>query len=240
LRYAVLGDIHANLPALEAVMAEIRELGVERVLCVGDIVGYGANPVECVEMVRELDATVVAGNHDWAVLNKIDVEYFNADARDSVQWTLGQLSTGHLSYLGAMELVETVDGITLAHSSPFAPEYFDYIQTLYDVRLAFQHTAARLTFVGHSHWPLIFPEAEPLHCFLPAEYELPDGVRAVVNVGSVGQPRDSDPRASYAVYDSEERKIWMRRTEYDIFAAAEQILAAGLPPTNAVRLELGR
>ncbi len=240
MRYIVLGDIHGNLEALTAVLADAGEAGFDRVLCVGDIVGYGANPKECIEVVRDCDALVVAGNHDWAVLDKVSIDYFNADARDSIEWTREQLSAADLEYLDAAKLIEVVQEVTLVHSSPFSPEYFDYLQTLYDVQLAFDHLATRLCFVGHSHWPVMFLNTTPVDYFLREEFELPPDRRAVVNVGSVGQPRDSDPRACYFIYESEQQTIYLRRVDYDLHPASEKILAAGLPATNARRIVLGR
>jgi diadenosine tetraphosphatase ApaH/serine/threonine PP2A family protein phosphatase len=238
--YAVLGDIHANLHALEAVLDDIDEAGADRVLCVGDVVGYGAYPEECVEMLQDLDPLLVAGNHDWAVIGKIGVDYFNADARDSIEWTREQLDDGQLGYLRNKELVASVDGITLVHSTVFSPEYFDYMQTLYDVRLAFDHLQTRMCYCGHSHVPVMFRDTQPVDCFLVPEFDLDPDERIIINVGSVGQPRDLDPRACYVLHDSEEERIYMRRVEYDIHTASESIVAAGLPSTNAARLVLGR
>jgi len=238
--YAVLGDIHGNLHALEAVLEDLREAGAERVLCVGDIVGYGANPRECVAAVRGLDAEVVAGNHDWAVLDKIGIECFNADARDSVLWTRRRLQEEDFAYLDSIRLVSVLDGITLVHSSLFSPEYFDYMFTLFDVQLAFNHQQTPICFVGHSHVPAMFTATQPINCFLAPEFELEQNQKAIVNVGSVGQPRDLDPRACYVLYESERRLVRMRRVEYDVQAAADQIEAAGLPATNAARILLGR
>jgi diadenosine tetraphosphatase ApaH/serine/threonine PP2A family protein phosphatase len=240
VRYAVLADIHGNLEALEAVRADMAHTGAERVLCLGDIVGYGANPRECLEIVRELDTTIVAGNHDWAAAGNVGVDYFNADARDSVEWTRHQLSAADLEFLRGLELQEVLDAVTLVHGSPFSPEYFEYLQTSYDVQVAFDHLDTRLCFVGHSHVPVIFTDTEPLDYFLRDEFEFLPDTKVIVNAGSVGQPRDLDPRACYAVYDDEEDKIYLRRVEYDMQKASQRMLAAGLPATNAARIVLGR
>ncbi|MHC4480649.1 MAG: metallophosphoesterase family protein [Planctomycetota bacterium] len=240
MRYAVLGDIHGNLQALRGVLADAEEAGGERILCVGDIVGYGADPRECLQAMREVEALVVAGNHDAASAGRFSVEYFNADARDSIEWTMRQITDEDRSYLDSLELVQVVDEVTLVHSSPFSPEYFDYIQTLYDVELAFDHLATRVCFVGHSHVPVMFRDTEPVDYFLEPDYELPPERRVIVNVGSVGQPRDLDPRACYVIYDTEEGRISIRRVDYDLHSASEKMVAAGLPSTNAARIVLGR
>ncbi|MFO7959149.1 MAG: metallophosphoesterase family protein [Candidatus Brocadiia bacterium] len=238
--YAVLGDIHGNLHAFEAVMDDVDEAGVDHVLCVGDVVGYGAYPAECLEMIRETGATVVAGNHDWATVGKVGIDYFNADARDSIEWTQGALDEENLQWLTNRDLVATVDGMTLVHSTLFSPEYFDYMQTLYDVRLSFDHLETRVAFCGHSHVPVMFFDTDPVDCFLKPEVQLPADTRAIINVGSVGQPRDLDPRACYCLYDTDEQTVYLRRVEYDIHSASESIVEAGLPTTNAARLVLGR
>jgi diadenosine tetraphosphatase ApaH/serine/threonine PP2A family protein phosphatase len=182
----------------------------------------------------------VAGNHDWAVLGKVSAEYFNSDARDAVEWTRGEITDDHREKLAALPLQRVTNGITLVHSNPFAPDFFDYIQTHYDVQLTFDNLRTHVGFVGHSHVPVMFANTMPVSCFLVPEYQVEPETRIVVNVGSVGQPRDLDPRACYVVYDDEEETVSMRRVEYNIHAAAEAIEAAGLPPTNAARLSMGR
>jgi diadenosine tetraphosphatase ApaH/serine/threonine PP2A family protein phosphatase len=238
--YAVLGDVHANLHALEAVLGDVEEAGADRILCVGDVVGYGAFPNECLALVRELGGALVAGNHDWAAAGKIGVDYFNADARDSILWTRDNTTGEGLKYLLERDLLTVLDDVTVVHSSPFSPEYFDYIQTLFDVRLAFSHLHTRVCFCGHSHVPVMFLDGQPAECFLEPEFRLSSHDRIIVNVGSVGQPRDLDPRASYVLYDSDEDVLYLRRVEYDIHSASQSIIGAGLPATNAARLVLGR
>jgi diadenosine tetraphosphatase ApaH/serine/threonine PP2A family protein phosphatase len=240
VRYGILGDIHSNLEALDGVLADVQTAGADRVLCVGDVVGYGANPRECIELMREQAAAVVAGNHDWASADRMGLEYFNSDARDSIEWTREQLRAEDAQYLGGLPLTDVHDEITLVHSTPFSPEYFDYVQTLYDVEVAFDHLRTRVCFVGHSHVPVMFVDRDPVDCFLEPELDLPRGRRLIVNVGSVGQPRDQDPRACYALYDTEEKHVQIRRVEYDRYAASARMVAAGLPVTNSNRIILGR
>ena len=240
MRCAILGDIHGNLPALEAVIRDVKCEGVDTILCVGDVVGYAANPSECVQIVRERGCLVVAGNHDFGAVDRMDLTYFNADARDAIEWTREQLPEDERAYLAQLPLTAQLDGICLVHSTPYFPEEFAYIQTLYDASLAFSKLEQNLAFLGHTHVPVIFVNSDPLDYFFVSEFEIPDGERVMVNVGSVGQPRDMDPRASYAMLDTDQRKVLLRRVKYDVKAAADLILKAGLPETNAQRLYWGR
>ncbi len=239
--YAVLADIHGNLEALMAVLGRIDEADPDRLICVGDLVGYGANPAECIRTIRAREPIAVAGNHDWAAVGKLSTAYFNADARDSIEWTVSHLSQDELEYLSLLELVQVADDVTVVHSSPSFPDYFDYLQTLYDVRLAFDHMDTMICFIGHSHVPVMFKDSTPITYFTDkAEFRIPDGNRAIINVGSVGQPRDMNPRACYVLYDSDEHVVTMHRQEYDVQAAAERMMDAGLPATNAARIVVGR
>lgn len=240
MRYAILGDIHGNLTALKAVEADIKRRDIDSVFCVGDIVGYGAFPVECIETVRSSFTACVAGNHDCAAAGRLDVNYFNAAARDAVIWTREQLREAHHDYLRKLPLQDWPDGISLVHSSPCDPEEFSYLQTLYDAELAFERMETDIGFVGHSHIPMFFINGDPVDYFLTQECDVPCERQMLVNVGSVGQPRDLDPRACYVIYDDSERRLTMRRIEYDVDSAADHILEAGLPRINARRLQTGR
>ncbi|MFP4029511.1 MAG: metallophosphoesterase family protein [Candidatus Brocadiia bacterium] len=240
LRYAIIGDIHSNLTALETVKADIHDMEIDEILCVGDLVGYAARPRECLEFVRENAAAVVAGNHDYGVSGALSLEYFNADAMNAVQWTREVLSEEEISYLDSLPLITEYNDILLVHSTPRNPEAFAYIQTLYDATIAFNQMENNLALIGHSHAPIVFQDSDPPDYFLVNEFELPEGQKVLINVGSVGQPRDLDPRSSYAIYDSEERRVTLRRLEYNIEQAARRITEAGLPPNNAQRLYWGQ
>jgi diadenosine tetraphosphatase ApaH/serine/threonine PP2A family protein phosphatase len=240
VRYAVLGDVHGNLPALEAVLEDIDSFGVDTILCVGDVVGYGANPGDCLHLCRERFHCSVGGNHDCGATGRMDLTYFNADARDAITWTDEQLSERDRDYLGDLPLTAQYDGVSLVHSSPHFPENYSYIQTLYDAELAFSKLEQDVGFIGHSHVPIIFINSDPVDYFLVSHFNLPRNRQVIVNVGSVGQPRDLDSRACYVIMDTDEGKVHIRRVEYDIDAAADNIRAAGLPETNAQRLYWGR
>ena len=239
MRYAVLGDIHGNSHALEVVMESIKNDSVDLVVCIGDVVGYAANPKECIQAIRDISKATVAGNHDFAVARKLDSGCFNPEAREAVSWTRDQLSEEEIAYLAGLPLTALFPDFSLYHATPYHPEQFLYVQTTYDAGLAFGSMRESLAFVGHSHVPVVFVDSTPVDYFLLDEFDVPAKAKMMVNVGSVGQPRDLDPRASYAVLDTDRQCVFMRRLAYDIDAAADAILAAGLPPTNAQRLSMG-
>jgi len=240
LRFAVLSDIHGNYEALEAVLQHIDSDDVDRILCLGDIVGYGADPARCIDTVVEREALTVAGNHDWGVVERMSVAYFNADARDSVVWTMKHVGNEHIRYLDELPLETKLEDITVVHSTPWGPEHFGYIQTIMDVQLAFESQQTSLCFIGHSHVPVVFYDTNPVEYLLEDVMAPPPGVGVLFNVGSVGQPRDGEPEACYAIYDSDKHRLEMRRVEYDIKGAANRILESGLPVTNAYRLYVGQ
>ena len=241
MRYAIISDIHSNLDALEQVMDDIKKQKVDRHLCLGDIIGYGAQPRECIQAVRDLDCLTIAGNHDWAALGKTNIDYFNTYAKEATLWTREQLSEDDIAYLDSLPLVEHLpENFTLVHGTLYNPELFDYIQTSYDAYLSLQALDGKVCFLGHSHVPITFFQGEMISYTLHPEITLEDGVRALVNIGSIGQPRDDNPRASFAIYDTEERKIRIHRVEYDVETASDKIRKAGLPEPLAERLKYGR
>jgi len=240
LRYGILGDIHSNLHALQTVLGCLDAEDLDRIVCVGDLVGYAAFPCQCLDTIRERDIATVAGNHDYAAVDKTSIDYFNPDARSAVLWTREQLTSDHKDYLKSLPLTQEIDDFVLAHGTLHSPELFEYIQQVYDAYLSFECLHKSICFLGHSHVPITFFDDDPISYFMESEIMLSESEKLLVNVGSVGQPRDQDPRAAYAVYDTDESTIWIKRTEYDVDAAAEAILAAGLPATNADRLSHGR
>jgi diadenosine tetraphosphatase ApaH/serine/threonine PP2A family protein phosphatase len=243
LRYCVFGDIHGNLEALEAVLADAEKQGSERYLCVGDVVGYGADPHKCIARVRELTSQVVAGNHDCAVVGRAGVEYFNLYAREAILWTGGQLSPDEKAFLWGLPLSLVVNGLTVVHATVHEPEGFGYIDNDLMARLSFEALQTEIGFVGHSHVPVtFFYEEHGDEIWYSQDAEIPLGgfTKTIVNVGSVGQPRDDNPQAAYALLDTERRAVSIRRVPYDIEAARQKILAAGLPEILAARLLLGR
>ncbi len=238
--YAIISDLHSNLEALTAVLEDIESQKPDRIVCLGDIVGYGANPVECMKIIREKEILTIAGNHDFAVVGKTNINYFNAYAKEATLWTRKVLSETDKDFLRELPLVEYIDNFTMVHGTLYSPELFDYIQTTYDAFLSLQLLEGQVCFLGHSHVPITFFQGEVISYCQKPEVQLEKGVKALVNVGSVGQPRDENPKASYALYDSEKLKVWIRRIPYDIEAAAQKILNANLPKPLAERLHLGR
>ena len=247
MRYAVLSDVHGNLEALSAVLADAASEGALEILCLGDAVGYGADPAPCIELLGERSLLMVAGNHEHGALGLLDVGWFNTAARAAALWTRDRLGADHQDFLTGLPLASTLGEVTCVHASPRHPEEWDYLLSAEDGFQAFGDFATRLCFVGHSHRP----GAWSLGSSGPAYEDLAgpachdrrihfhDGRRYIINVGSVGQPRDRDPRAAYVLWDEDERSVTLRRVTYDHKAAAAKILRAGLPRTLADRLAYG-
>lgn len=243
MQYCVFGDVHGNLEALEAVLADAEKQGAERYLCVGDIVGYGADPGPCLERVRAVTTQVVAGNHDCAVVERADIEYFNHFAKEAILWTRAQLSPGQQAFLAGLPLTLQLDGLTVVHATVHEPQQFGYIESALVARLSFEALQTRLGFVGHSHVPVAFfyqESADEIWFTQDADIPLGEFSKSIINIGSVGQPRDDNPLAAYALYDTEQNAVAIRRVPYDIETAKRKILEAGLPEILAARLDLGR
>jgi diadenosine tetraphosphatase ApaH/serine/threonine PP2A family protein phosphatase len=240
MRYAVLSDVHANLEALRAVLDDCRG-EVDAVLCLGDLVGYGADPIPCVDLLARDAAALVAGNHEHGVTGQLSLGWFNRFARAAAEWTAERLDDDHRAYLGSLPLTAVVADATLVHASPDRPAEWEYLTSAEDGFRAFAAFPTRLCFVGHSHqagyWSL--GSAGRSRRTGAVDLALENGRRYLVNVGSVGQPRDRDPRACYAIWDAEARRIAMRRVSYDVAAAQRKIIAAGLPRFLADRLRSG-
>jgi predicted phosphodiesterase len=239
MKYGILGDIHANLEAFEAVISEMERQGVKKFISVGDLVGYGANPRECIDRVREIEAVVVAGNHDFAAVDKLNIDFFNAYARESALWTRKTLPEEHKAYIRSLKLVEYCDNFTVVHSTLYSPELFEYIQTSYDAHLSFEQQTTPLSFMGHSHVPVNFFKRKNVSFNMDTEVKIDENTKIMVNVGSIGQPRDGDRRLSYVLFDG--RAITFVRLEYDVERAAADIEAVPeLPNYLAERLKVGR
>ena len=243
MKYGILGDIHANLSALRAVLDCLQTERVDRVISVGDVVGYGAAPRECIALVRDIGAVVVKGNHDAACVGEIDVRYFNNYARDAIRWTQRVVNEHDCEWLSSLNLIADLDHCSVGHGTYHRPELFDYIQSTTDADPSLDAMVLPVCFVGHTHVPvtLMRLKDDPLRTAytIDPEIDLSESSRALVNVGSVGQPRDEDPRAAYAVYDSDLERVWIRRVAYDIDEEAQRIRRAGLPSVLADRLFLG-
>lgn len=244
MRLAIISDIHSNLEALEAVLAHIADQSVERVVCLGDIVGYGADPNPCCERIRNLTDDVVAGNHDHASIGLLDAFAFNPNARTAALWTDRMLLIENRKYLEKLKLTIVLPEVdaTLVHSTPSRPEAWRYLYDPYGAIYEFDSFNTWCCFVGHTHSPGAFvQDAGGRVTFVPLDHiSLQKELRYLINVGSVGQPRDGDPRASYLVFDTETSTCDLHRVEYDIHTAQKKITQAGLPHFLAERLQHGR
>ena len=239
--FAILGDIHSNLEALETVLADCRELGVTDYLCTGDVVGYNANPHECLEIVRNLGCPVVMGNHDHYVSSERNLMDFNPHAAAVIEWTRRQLSSEETEWLRALPFETTQTGISLVHATMDGPQSFGYVFDHLQASAHFVHQKTPICFHGHTHCPMIYEkQMDAIYRIDAQDFTLPIGRKYFINVGSVGQPRDGDPRASYAIYSTRSRTVHFRRLPYDIAAAQAKIRKAGLPERLALRLEIGQ
>ncbi len=241
MRILIISDIHANFTALEAVLDDAGQ--VDAVWCLGDLVGYGPDPNECVQRIQQLPNLVcLFGNHDAAVAGIIDVTSFNSEARMAVIWTQRVIQSAHLEYLRELSPQTVIDSVSLAHGSPRQPIW----EYLLDTRTAlqnFDHFDTPFCFVGHSHLPVVFQKRDEQPT---ADLSIPDLdstlsmiPRAIYNPGSVGQPRDRDPRAAYAVFDPDQQTWNYRRVAYDIQSVQERMLYANLPQRHIQRLSAG-
>lgn len=243
MRYAILGDIHANLCALESVLEALEGEVIDQILQVGDVVGYGAAPLEAIEALRAREAIVVKGNHDAACTGELDTRLFNANAKAAVDFTRERLSREDLQWLADLPLVRATDDCVLAHGTLPDPDRFDYIQSTSEADPSLDALDRPVAFLGHTHVPVtimrLIESPERTSYTIDPKVDLEDTTVALVNVGSVGQPRDEDCRAAFAIYDTSTQMVELRRVEYDIEQEADRIVRAGLPKMLADRLFLG-
>lgn len=241
MRYAVLGDIHANLEALRAVLTEIDRLGVDGLACVGDVVGYCADPAECIDLLREREpVSVIRGNHDDAASRDDETPGFNPVATVALEWTRRNLSPEQKEWLRSLPLTDRIgDDVTLCHASLESPGRWSYLLDENDVRPTLDMLDTQVCFYGHVHVPKVFSNREDENGESYTRLRLDPGTRYLINVGSVGQPRDHDPRAAFVLYDRQAGLVELVRVEYDIAAAQKKILDAGLPRRLAERLARG-
>ncbi len=230
---AIISDIHGNLEALEAALRVIRERNINSIVCLGDIVGYGASPNGCLDLIRPLTPLVLLGNHDEAALQLDKSEYFNPYARIAAEWTHDELTQENREYIKTLPFALERFGVLFVHSSPFQPEEWHYIITPTDAAINFGYFSQPVCFVGHSHVPEVFCEDDKTLEVIP-------GKKFIVNVGSIGQPRDSDWRTSFGVFNTDSFTYEQVRVEYDVKTAAAKIRKAGLPKALADRLFVGR
>ena len=238
--YAVISDAHSNAEALRSVLEDIKERQIQDIFFLGDAVGYGPEPNECVEFLHAECRIMIAGNHDWGVLGLTDPASFNENARIALAWTRGVLTADNNEILRTAPLKAEISGmhITLVHAAPCEPEKWHYLLTLSDAEINFKYMHTDICFIGHSHRPFIIEMSSSGELKTNKQEMLKKkGCRYIVNAGSIGQPRDGDPRACYAVVD--DNRIELVRVDYDIKATQKRMRDAGLPGLLIERLSFG-
>jgi diadenosine tetraphosphatase ApaH/serine/threonine PP2A family protein phosphatase len=241
LKYAILSDVHGNLESLEVALSLLAE--TDRVLCLGDVVGYGPNPNECVARIHERAFACVLGNHDVAAVDDYGLEYFNPAAREAIEWTQQRLTDENAAWLRGLDYELRTPGFLLVHGAPV--NYFAYIVDNVTAAEAFGATDAPIVFVGHSHVAEYYaqsPEGRITHRHMQhgGSLTLEPQARYIINVGSVGQPRDANPEACFVTYDDEARTVEWHRYPYAVARVQEKIVEAHLPRRLADRLQVGR
>jgi diadenosine tetraphosphatase ApaH/serine/threonine PP2A family protein phosphatase len=232
MRIGLISDIHGNLPALETVLGALRDAKVDTMFCLGDTVGYGPYPNECLALVREHCTVVLKGNHDSGLIGETSVEDFNQYGLKALLWSQARVTEEYKEYLRGLPFLIVKEDVTLAHASPLRPGEWSYILTLRSARINFSSFSTTICFIGHTHVPVIINEDLSVG-------EFKKGSRCLINIGSVGQPRDGNPNAAYGIYDTESTEFVLYRMPYDIQKTADAIIAAGLPEYLARRLFQG-
>jgi len=247
LRYAIISDIHSNLEALQAVLHVIEDLKIDQIICLGDVVGYGPDPNPCLELVMKNCATIITGNHDFACIDMAELENFTRYAKEAIEWTVTELSPESFQHLAGLPLTGAIENCFLVHANPGDPRSWDYILSLSDARYYFSQLQAeyQVCFIGHSHQPIIFMEQmgdnwPHYHINTGLQTVLQPQHRYIINVGSVGQPRDRNPAAAFGIIDTELKLFELKRVPYDVHKTYQKIIAAGLPSFLADRLLIGR
>jgi len=240
MKYALFGDIHANLEALTRVLEDAKEHGCTHYVCLGDIVGYNANPHECVEIIRNLDCPVVKGNHDEEASQDTPLDGLNPLAAHALRWTREALSSEDRDWLRGMKMVRQVRDFTIVHATLDTPAGWGYVTNKFDAMASFSYQFTPVCFHGHTHTPRFYVKDGSVESVPGESIKIEMGRKYFINAGSVGQPRDGDWRASYAIYDADNQVVTIRRLEYDLAGAQRKIVEAGLPEMLANRLAVGK
>jgi predicted phosphodiesterase len=242
MRYIIFSDLHSNLEALNQFEKEISSIAYDRLVCLGDIVGYGADPNLCIDWVRSNVDFTIAGNHDLAVVEKTDISYFNAYAVEACKWTKKILTAVNRLFLESLPMDREENGVYWVHSSPYQPARWYYIFSKKDAEKHFSSFDAPICFVGHSHKPVIL-EQKPMgeiNDYVANLWNIEPENRYIFNDGSLGQPRDGNTRPMYILYDSDERTVEFKRFDYDFKQTQNKIIENGLPTYLADRLSRGK
>lgn len=240
MRYAVIADIHANLEAFEVVLADSKDQKCTHYCCLGDVVGYNANPKECLDIVRSMGMPCVKGNHDEYCSSEEDLEGFNPHAAEAVNWTRKQLSPEDRKWLRDLKYVRLVASFSIVHATLDGPQRWGYVFDKLAAAASFTYQNTSVCFFGHTHVPVAFVRDSMVRGGTYSKFKVEPGKKYFVNVGAVGQPRDGNPKAGYVIYDMNEGTIELRRLDYDIPKAQKKIMEVGLPQRLADRLSLGK
>lgn len=240
MKYAVIADIHANMEAFQVVLEDTRNQKCTHYCCVGDVVGYGANPKECLDIVRSMNMPCVKGNHDEYCSSEEELDGFNPHAAQAVTWTRKQLSKEDRQWLRDLRYVRMVASFSMVHATLDGPQRWGYVFDKLMAAASFTYQNTSVCFFGHTHVPVAFVRDSVVRGGSYSKFKVEPGRKYFVNVGSVGQPRDGNPKAAYVIYDLDEGSIEIRRLDYDIPKAQKKILDAGLPQRLADRLALGK
>jgi predicted phosphodiesterase len=240
MKYAIIADIHGNLEALQVVLNDIQEQKCTHVACVGDIVGYNANPKECLDIIRSLNCPCVKGNHDEYCSTDAELEGFNPHAAEAVNWTRQRLSEDDRKWLRELKYVRMVANFTMVHATLDGPQRWGYVFDKLAAAASFTYQNTPVCFFGHTHVPVAFIRDSVVRGGTYSKFKVEPGRKYFLNVSAVGQPRDNNPKAGYVIYDMDEATIELRRLDYDIAATQKKILEAGLPQRLAERLTYGK
>lgn len=240
MKFAIIADIHANLEAFQVVLEDIKSQNCTHYACLGDVVGYNANPKECLDIVREMNIPCVKGNHDEYCSADVPLDGFNPAAAEAVNWTRQQLTEDDRLWLRNLKYVRMVTNFSIVHATLDGPQRWGYVFDKLAAAASFTYQNTAICFFGHTHVPVAFMRDSMVRGGTYSKFKVEPGKKYFVNVGAVGQPRDNNPKAAYVVYDVDEGTIELRRLEYDIAKAQKKILAAGLPERLAERLAYGR
>lgn len=240
MKYAIIADIHANLEALTSVLADAQAQNPTHYVCLGDVVGYNANPKECLKIIRDMNIPCVKGNHDEYCSIDEQLEGFNPNAAEAVHWTRRQLSAEDREWLRDLKYTKMVANFTIVHATLDAPQRWGYVFDKLQAAASFPYQTTPVCFFGHTHVPVAFMRDTVVRGGTFSKFKVDPAKKYFVNVGAVGQPRDNNPKAAYVIYDLDAGTIELRRVEYDIAAAQAKIREAGLPERLAERLEFGK
>ena len=244
MKFAIISDIHGNWEALQTVLADAKERGCTNYACVGDVVGYNANPAECLGLVREMQMPCVMGNHDEYCSADIAPHSFNETAAAAVLWTRERLSEADRQWLRDLRYIRLIESFSIVHATMDGPRRWGYVTDKMAAAASFVYQTTGVCFHGHTHVPVAFMQEKGAQGFVRGgtytRIDVEPNRRYFVNVGSVGQPRDGDPRAAYVTYDLAKGEIELHRLSYDVATAQRKIREAGLPERLAARLDLGR